>query len=329
MMAVQQTTFEKFISEYDAAAWERALAGVRGEIHEVDRNATEIWFRFYPLALHEFLANAGDADQLAKRLLLEGNYRLENQIHSSHRFLYGHRFWAEAKRTTEQHANSHDAPRQSELADLIRILNREVASAAKQDAALTLGITFVALMTLRQVGLERFAAALAEIMLDRAQLKKTPEGILRERAKTDGQGLLGFLRTEDKKWTVTFDEHAPDAKFKVINAEELASGAARDTRDWRAVDPRCSEGAIPVQCRAAACGTCWVGVLGGAERLTPVSRLEGAKIKEFGYIDTAEARPLIRLACMAQATGAVSIVIPTWNGFFGKAVGRKSEGQQV
>jgi len=41
-------------------------------------------------------------------------------------------------------------------------------------------------------------------------------------------------------------------------------------------------------------------------------------MKEFGYIDTNETRPLIRLACQAQTHGAVSIVIPPWNGFFGK-----------
>ncbi|MBV9957808.1 MAG: hypothetical protein JO360_05270, partial [Acidobacteria bacterium] len=62
----------------------------------------------------------------------------------------------------------------------------------------------------------------------------------------------------------------------------------------------------------------WVGVLGGASKLTGVKKLEGRKIKEFGYIETEEAQPLIRLACMARATGAVSIVIPPWNGVFGK-----------
>ena len=45
---------------------------------------------------------------------------------------------------------------------------------------------------------------------------------------------------------------------------------------------------------------------------------EGKKIKEMGYIDTNETKPLIRLACQAQTHGAVSIVIPPWNGFFGK-----------
>jgi hypothetical protein len=58
--------------------------------------------------------------------------------------------------------------------------------------------------------------------------------------------------------------------------------------------------------------------LGGAQKLSDVGAREGKKIKEFGYIDTAEPKPLIRLACQAQATGAVSIVIPPWNGQFGK-----------
>jgi hypothetical protein len=59
-------------------------------------------------------------------------------------------------------------------------------------------------------------------------------------------------------------------------------------------------------------------VLGGAEKLADVAVREGKKIKEFGYIDTAEPKPLIRLACQAQAGGAVSVVSPPWNGQFGK-----------
>jgi uncharacterized 2Fe-2S/4Fe-4S cluster protein (DUF4445 family) len=59
-------------------------------------------------------------------------------------------------------------------------------------------------------------------------------------------------------------------------------------------------------------------VLGGAEKLSDVARLEGKRIKEFGYIVTDEPKPLIRLACQAQISGAVSIVIPPWNGVFGK-----------
>jgi hypothetical protein len=62
-----------------------------------------------------------------------------------------------------------------------------------------------------------------------------------------------------------------------------------------------------------------VGVLGGAEKLSPVvDRDERRRMQVFGYIDTDEPKPLIRLACQAKASGAVSIVIPPWNGMFGK-----------
>ena len=70
-----------------------------------------------------------------------------------------------------------------------------------------------------------------------------------------------------------------------------------------------------------------MGVLGGAEKLAAVGARESTRIKEFGYIDTAEAKPLIRLACQAQAQGAVSIVIPPWNGFFGKYMKAKKSGE--
>jgi hypothetical protein len=62
-----------------------------------------------------------------------------------------------------------------------------------------------------------------------------------------------------------------------------------------------------------------VGVLGGAEKLTPVEPLERERMKEFGYIASAEPKPLIRLACMARASGNVTIVIPPWQGSVGKA----------
>ena len=122
-----------------------------------------------------------------------------------------------------------------------------------------------------------------------------------------------------KRWTVTFDENEPNAKFTAIQGQEIASAAQSDKRDYRSRDPRCTpgEGPIPVECRAASCGTCWVGVLAGAEKLTPVvSRDEGRRMKVFGYINTAEERPIIRLACQASTSGAVSILIPPWNGVF-------------
>ena len=157
------------------------------------------------------------------------------------------------------------------------------------------------------------------MLLDRKQAKKSPEQVFRDRAVDDSQGLFGFLKTIDKKWTITYDENDNSARYKMNHDQDMAWGAADDrTRNWREIDPRRPEGPIPVECRSASCGTCWVGILGGAEKLSDVAAREGKKIKEFGYIDTTEPKPLIRLACQAKALGAVSIVIPPWNGVFGK-----------
>jgi ferredoxin len=312
------TPFENFLNQQDEEAWSGALTTLLRSIHEVDRNATQIWFSFYPLSLFLALQQAADPDKLAQQLLIQGNYRLRDQIDSSHTFLYGHRYWPEVKRETEKYAREF-VDRGSSLSDQILSVAQQAAKAAKVDQSLTVGITAVAFMTIRQVGLEAFEKAPGKMLLDRKHTQKSAEQVLRERAKDDSQGMLGFLRTVNKKWTVTYDENDDSAKYRLNHVQDLAWGAADDrSKNWREVDPRRVEGPIPVECRSASCGTCWVGVLGGAEKLSDVAAREGKKIKEFGYIDTSEPKPLIRLACQAQAYGAVSIVIPPWNGVFGK-----------
>jgi ferredoxin len=313
-----ETLFHKFIAGQDESAWNETLGALLPSIHEVDKTATQIWFAFYPLGLFRALEEAEDPALLARRLLLQGNYLLRAQIDSSHRFLYGHRYWPEVKRAVTQHAASFDGSADHTLADQIRAVARAAATSLKVDDSLLTGITAVAFMTLAQSGAEAFAAAPGTVSIEPKYARKSPERVLDERARDDSQGLLGFLRTVDKQWTVTYDEER-SAGFKLIQEEELASASARDTScDWRATDARCIEGPIPVECRSASCGTCWVGVLGGAEKLTEVAVLEGKQLKEFGYINTDEPRPLIRLACQARGTGALSIVIPPWNGVFGK-----------
>jgi len=348
-----KTAFETYLSGQSEEAWSAALATLLRSIHEVDRNATQIWFAFYPLSLFRALEAAQDREKLVHELLLQGGYELKAQIDTSHHFLYGHRFWPQVKRAVEEYAsegvgdrglgveaeklidkssirvssekdlkppsadNLH--PVSGKLADQILAVAGRVARELKKDESLLVGITAVAFMTVQQVGLEEFTAAPGKVALDRKNAKKSPGQILRERARDDSQGLFGFLKTVNKQWTVIWDESDVRAKFKLREGQDLAWGAAEDrTRDWREIDPRRIEGPIPVECRSASCGTCWVGVLGGAEKLSDVAAREGKKIKEFGYIETAEPKPLIRLACQAKAQGAVSIVIPPWNGQFGK-----------
>jgi ferredoxin len=313
------TPFETFLNKHDEEAWSATVTALLRSIHEVDKAATQIWFAFYPLGLFCALQEAEDPEKLMQQLLMQGNYYLKDQIDSSHTFLYGHRYWAEVKKAVERHAEAFDRTSNTPLTDQIVAVAGDAANRLKVDRSLIVGITAAAFMTVRQTGLTAFKTARDEIQIDRRHAKRSPDQILKARARDDSQGLLGFLKTVDKKWTVTHDENDDAAKYKLNEAQDLAWGAADDhSRDWRAIDPRRVEGPIPVECRSASCGTCWVGVLGGAEKLSDVAAREGKKIKEFGYIDTSEPKPLIRLACQAQAYGAVSVVIPPWNGVFGK-----------
>ncbi|HZI60062.1 MAG TPA: 2Fe-2S iron-sulfur cluster-binding protein [Pyrinomonadaceae bacterium] len=312
------TPFDNFLAKHDEEAWSAALTTLLRSIHEVDQNATQIWFAFYPLALFQALREAEDPEKLRQMLLMQGTYDLKDQIDSSHTFLYGHRYWPEVKKAVEQHAQGLSSSDAS-LADQILGVAEKVAQRVKADRSLTVGITAVAFMTVQQAGFEAFEKAPGKMLIDSQHARKSPEQVLRERAKDDSQGLLGFLRTVNKKWTVTYDENDDRATYRMNHVQDLAWGAAEDrSRNWREIDPRRVEGPIPVECRSASCGTCWVGVLGGAEKLSDVAAREGKKIKEFGYIDTSEPKPLIRLACQAQTHGAVSVVIPPWNGVFGK-----------
>jgi ferredoxin len=318
------TSFEAFLKQHDEEAWSAALTTLLRSIHEVDRNATQIWFSFYPLSLFQALEQSEDPETLVQRLLMQGNYRLKGQIDSSHTFLYGHRYWPEVKIAVQKHAREFSDT--ASLSDQILSVAHKVATHLKVESPLVIGITAIAFMTIRQAGLAAFEAAPGKMLIDKKHARKSPADILRERAVDDSQGLFSFLKTVDKKWTVTYDENDDRARYRMNHLQDLAWGAADDrSRNWREMDPRRIEGPIPVECRSASCGTCWVGILGGAEKLTDVAAREGKKIKEFGYIDTAESKPLIRLACQAQAMGAVSIVIPPWNGVFGKYLKQRKE----
>jgi ferredoxin len=326
MTTTAGTDFESFLAGHDEGAWAVAVAELLPSIHEVDRNATQIWFAFYPLALADALERADDPDALARKLLLQGGYRLRDQIDRSHRFFYGHRYWPEVKRAVAERAGNFSGGA-ARLSDEILAAARRAAADAKADDSLVVGLTAAAFMTVRQAGLAAFKSAPGEVHIDKKYLRRAPEEVLRERARDDSQGPLGFLRTTDKRWTVVWDENDPTARFKMMHRQEVASASPNDTRDWSRVDPRCTvgEGPIPVQCRSASCGTCWVGVLGGAEKLSPVEERERRVVRQLGYADTDEPRPLIRLSCQAQGLGAVSIVIPPWNGVFGKYLRERRE----
>lgn len=314
------TDFENFLNKFNENDWLAAIEKLLPTIHAVDRNAVQIWFRFYPLELFRYLHSAEDRDKTIQKFVLQGDYELKNRIDSSHRFLYGHRFWTETKMEIERCAASFN-DENADLSTVIEGIAGTVAEKSKTDKSLTVGIAAIGLMTVAQVGSEAFKSAKGATEKPRGLLAKSPDQIVKERLKDDSQGIFGFLKTVDKKFTVVYDEAASDGKFSIINDEEIATGSARDqTKNWRAADERCWEGVVPVECRSAACGTCWVGVVGGEEKLSPVSRLERKQMKVFGYRQPEADKPFLRLACQARTYGNVSIVIPPWNGVFGKKV---------
>ena len=314
------TAFENHLNHFTENQWLETLSRLLPEIHKVDQNATQIWFRFYPLPLYRYLTKAEDLDVALHGFAMQGTYALKDQVDSSHNFLWGHRFWADVKHAIVERANSFESS-EMDLANEIRMIARSVANGVKEDSSLLIGITAVGLMTLVQTQLETFKASSGDTAKATGLLKKRADKVVETRAKDKKQGVLGFLKTVNKEFRVTWDETEAKASFPIIFDEEIASAAARDqSQNWLEKDPRCGEGVIPVECRSAACGTCWVGVVGGEDKLGDVQRMERKQMKVFGYKQGDEAKPFMRLACQAQAEGSVSVVIPPWNGVFGKKI---------
>jgi ferredoxin len=308
--------FLAFLAQHDDEAWLRVVDRLQPAIHPVDRTATRIWFHFYPLALDRAMARE-DAEALARKMTLAGRWRLADQIDHSHAFLYGHQYWPAVKQDVLAYARDTGVPGSLDLAAQIQEIGRRVADGLAIDPSLVAGMAAVALRTLQQVGPTALADAAGESQGPGAWEGRTADEVVAGRDKQDSQGAFGFLRGDRKLWTVVFDERYPAGQFPLINSQHVTTAAALDRRNYRARDPRCTQGPIPVQCQSCSCGTCWIGVLGGADRLSPMESPERAKLAECGYIVTDETHPPIRLACQAQGYGRISIVIPPWNGVVG------------
>jgi ferredoxin len=307
------------IEKLNEAQWLNAVEELLPEIHEVDRNAVQIWFRFYPLDLVNYLESAENVEEAMKGLAMEGDFGLLDKIDTSHAFLYGHRYWPFVKAVVLERARSSEPF--SGLEDEIRAVSAAAASAANVKAELTSAISAVGLMTLVQAGPEHFAETEGVVEKPSGIMAGSPESVVAARAKDDPQGLFGFLRTVDKKFSVEFTAFRTSGKFPIIYDEEVASASQKcHDKDWQAIDPRSWDGPVPIECTSASCGTCWVGVLGGQEKLSTPSARERRQMKVFGYGQPADEKPLIRLACQAKAYGNVTLVIPPWNAVFGKKV---------
>ncbi|MBL8208688.1 MAG: hypothetical protein JNM09_30940 [Blastocatellia bacterium] len=306
-------SFESFLTQHDDTDWLQVLFKLESSIHPVDRRATRIWFSFFPLKLKRAFDAAEDRQKFETDLILKGKYLLADQVDESARFLYGHRFWPQVKQAVAAYAESSNFT--TPLHEQIIEVATKVAAQVNADKSLLIGITAVAFMTLEQVGLEKMKQ-LALMTVKHAA--KSPEQIVTERNTDDSQGVLGFLRTVDKRFSVTFNEDIPAAKFPVTNMQDITMAAAEDKRPHHLDDPRCKEGEgpLPVECRTCACGTCWVGVLSDTAKLSPPTSREIDKATNvFCYSGfTGEKDSPIRMACQVKCYGNATIVIPPWHG---------------
>ena len=89
---------------------------------------------------------------------MQGDYLLKNQIDTSHKFLYGHRYWPEVKQAIVVAAAGFSKTDAKSLTDVILDVASQVAKSLKVDPSLTIGITAVGFMTVQQVGLSQFNA---------------------------------------------------------------------------------------------------------------------------------------------------------------------------
>lgn len=314
------TPLETYLSKFTGAEWLAAVEAMLPCIHEVDKNAVQIWFRFFPVDLHKFVAAADDREATLHGFAMQGDFELEGQVDTSHHFLYGHRYWKTIKAAIEAESVvfKDESPT---LEDEIKAIGMLVAEKLKIERQMVNAMAAIGLATLNQTGIEAFKAATGEVEKPKGIMSKSPNAVIAERAKDASQGMFGFLKTVNKKYEIHYDNGRVAGNFDIMNDQEIAGASASDrSRDWKQEDERCWEGVVPVECLSASCGTCWVGVLGGEGKLTSVTPREIRSMKTFGYDMPEGEKPFLRLACQAKAIGNATIVIPPWNAVFGKKV---------
>jgi ferredoxin len=317
-MSDAQNAFLSYLYQLDDAAWKKVVDELQGAIHPVDQRAIRIWFAFFPVKLHRALTNSPDPAETAKRLLLKGEYSLARQVDSSAEFIYGHRYWPDVKRAVAEHAGAANST--EHLADQIRQVARKVAQNVKAPESLLVGIVTVAFGSLQQAGFDLFRQPAAPGKYGK-DWNKSAEKIVEERAKDDSQGLAGIFRSVNKTFTVNFREQTPGCSFKILNQQDVTMAGRSYKGDHTAQNSRAmpGEGPIPVECRSASCGTCWVGVLSDAGKISPPNQREIDRWRYFGYEGfTGDKDSPIRLACQLKASGNVTLVVPPWNGLIGK-----------
>ncbi|MDX2268204.1 MAG: 2Fe-2S iron-sulfur cluster-binding protein [Bryobacter sp.] len=294
--------------------WLRAYQALQAEIAAVDREALGVWLGLFPCLMEELSPDAAGEVYYQIR----GSWRLGAQADSSHYFLYASAWWPAAKKALRETLQA-NPPAGSDPVPQIRSLAQRIEA----PDAHRLTLAFVALKTLAQCG-PGFLGTAGDSQPTVAQRSEKQVAELRI-----GKAKVGFLTKLFAKPTqhrVTFDELRTDEHFPALDSQEITTAAEADKRPYHLADERCYEGMgpIPVDCRSGSCGTCWVGILGGRENLDEAGEYERKRMEYFGYWDSGfgdeeSTHPRLRLACQAKVHGPVSLVIPSWNGVYGKS----------
>lgn len=311
MAVLEKSQLLGFLEEQSQKAWIDALDELGSSTHAVDRDATRIWFAFWPLELTESLDSSEGADEMARLMDLEGEWRLADQIDASVGFLYGAHYWAAVKKAV----SSQDGAGVS-LAETIRSIANTVAKSENVDVSHVLGISAIGLMTLRQLGQEAFEKAV-DSPAQGDLLPKNPDRVVAKRKRDSRDGLLTFLKGINRRYDVRWNERIKDGSFRAITGQDIAMAGDKVEGDYRSLDYRRIAGPVPVECRVGSCGYCWVGLLEGRDNLSEISDFERERLEYFGYNainDKDDKHPLIRLACQSQCHGDVTLAISPWNG---------------
>lgn len=180
------------------------------------------------------------------------------------RVLYGYRYWPRVKAAVLAHAGEdlHFAGRVLKAADA-------ATRTARVDADLLIGITAAAMEMCDRLGLEALASTTNEPELKAAALLETPTQVLRRRARNHPGSVLSALPGVRRRWSIT-REPDPDDTYVVGDGDWLAP------------------------CRGGNHERCDVGIVAGADRLSPH---EGS-----------EPFPLVRRACETRVFGRVSLL---------------------
>lgn len=311
MAVLEQSQLLGFLEGQSQKEWLGTLDELGPSMHSVDRDATRIWFAFWPLELKEALESPEGADEMARDMDLEGEWRLEEQIDSAVAFLYGAHYWAPVKKAVLGHGEGG-----ASLAETIRTIANTVAETEKVDVGLVLGITAIGLMTLGQLGQEAFEKTV-DNSAEGELLPKNPERVIARRKRESRDGLLTFLKGINRRWEVRWNERTNNGTFRAVTGQDIAMAGDAAEGEYRSLDYRRIAGPVPVECRVGSCGYCWVGLLEGRENLSEISDYERERLAYFGYDtinDENDKHPLIRLSCQSQCHGDVTLAISPWNG---------------